>query len=696
MTLYLEIRAVRLPGAGRLTLSLAPVLALTQLGQPAPACLFWLAAATLRQLVNGHPSLRLLETLSEWTPSLLALAVTLYAPYGPIAGGLTYICLRLLSWDLLAQELPAPLAASQRTVQARLVYFWPALWAAGLALAQLSPANMFLFWPILELLRQSAGRAVLLEEQVQRQDVVRQLERSQSNLERAADQQKRLLQDVRGLEAASAALMQVQTPQQTADELLRLCQKLVPGPSLAVFLHEQLPPQLPLVGLALSSGTVQQASQPEEMALAFPLGRLGVLYAVKKHGPFQDSELRSLSQAASQGALGLARANHLQALNDSLQQLQNWTNAVDWLLRQAIGFLDQLERPLMIQRLTEAVQSTFPHDSLEICLDGRHSLALCQQAIEQRAPLLIADLSQTQWTGHQPGQRSLLCVPIYHPGLSQVGLIILGAQNPGVFTRLHCDLLSLLGFLAAAAWKNAELYAETRSAQAQLIQSGKMAAVGQLAAGVAHELNTPLASIALSLDMSKRLFPKNPDSAYERLDKANEMVDKARQIVNTLLYYSRQATAGRRPTELDKLIRETLDLMRHPLSLEGVEVEFTPAKLPDVPLNQNEIQQVLFNLLLNARDALKGSPKERKTVRMHLTRDEKNTTITVSDQGPGIPPEVQERIFDPFFTTKPVGEGTGLGLSISQQIVQAHHGSLSCRSSPQGTQFSLSLPNQGA
>ncbi|MEW6283686.1 MAG: ATP-binding protein, partial [Candidatus Eremiobacterota bacterium] len=321
--------------------------------------------------------------------------------------------------------------------------------------------------------------------------------------------------------------------------------------------------------------------------------------------------------------------------------------------------------------------------------------AVAAAVLANLKPLLIDDLASTRFP--PLGHRSVLAAPLLGEQ-GTAGVLLVTAAPTSAYTRSHQDLLQILGYQAAAALNSARLHQETREAfrklqesEAQLVHSSKMAAVGQLAAGIAHELNTPLGTVVLSLDMLGSMVDQ--PRACERIEMATREAMRAQTIVDTLLLYSRETSRQRTPVDLNRLVRDTLLLVDYQLRQGGASVELALASLPQVTCNANEIQQVLINLLLNARDAVEGQPPERRVLQVctHLEGDQ--AVLEVHDGGTGVPADVRDRIFDPFFTTKPVGRGTGLGLSLSHQLATAHGGELSFRDRPGGgTVFSLRLP----
>lgn len=225
----------------------------------------------------------------------------------------------------------------------------------------------------------------------------------------------------------------------------------------------------------------------------------------------------------------------------------------------------------------------------------------------------------------------------------------------------------------------------------QLQISEKMASIGLLAAGVAHEVNTPLTGISSYTQMLlENADPSDPRTPI--LEKIERQTFRAAKIVNGLLTLSRPGTPGgeRAPVDLNAVVNDVYSLLEHQFEVGRIKVRRELAAEPVVVLAiEHQMQQVFLNLFLNARDAM---PKGGwLTV---ATRSEGNSaTVVVADTGSGIPPEQLARIYDPFFTTKAIGQGTGLGLSISYGIIREHDGSIRCDSAVgQGTRFTLTLP----
>ena len=236
---------------------------------------------------------------------------------------------------------------------------------------------------------------------------------------------------------------------------------------------------------------------------------------------------------------------------------------------------------------------------------------------------------------------------------------------------------------------------ELRDKQEQLVQAGKLATLGELTTGVAHELNNPLNNIGLYVGNvidRIRLGEDDAEPLVRDLEKAMEQIRKATEIITHLRTFGRAAQVSIEQVDVDDVIERSLLLVHEQLRLRGikVELELCPDELL-VVANPIQLEQVFINLLTNARDALTDS--KRKAIRIASSRDDERIRITFSDTGPGIPPELQQRIFDPFFTTKEVGTGTGLGLSITYSILKEYGGEISVDSRPgKGATFLVELP----
>jgi two-component system, NtrC family, sensor kinase len=231
---------------------------------------------------------------------------------------------------------------------------------------------------------------------------------------------------------------------------------------------------------------------------------------------------------------------------------------------------------------------------------------------------------------------------------------------------------------------------EKRRLESTLAQSEKLAAVGQLAAGVAHEINNPLTAIIANAQLMQREIP--PDNElFESLDLIARAGARAAHVVRNLLDFARKERYQLLPTDVNETIKRAISLVQHELLARSITLDYLPqADLPLVPASQDQIQGVWLNLLLNAIDSIEHIDGLLQ-VKTYLS--DNFVAIAVSDNGKGIPPDRLARIFEPFFTTKAIGRGTGLGLSVCDRIIKQHGGRILVESElDKGTCFTVLLP----
>jgi two-component system, NtrC family, sensor kinase len=230
---------------------------------------------------------------------------------------------------------------------------------------------------------------------------------------------------------------------------------------------------------------------------------------------------------------------------------------------------------------------------------------------------------------------------------------------------------------------------ERRRLEQQLMQSGKLAAIGELAAGVAHEINNPLLAI---LGLTEFLLMESDAGSkqHERLRLIQQTGLEIKEIVRALLDFAREHPHTQRVVELESLVRTTIDLIRRTNAHKGVEfVERYAADSALVRASGDQLEQVVLNLVANARQAMPNGG----AVHIEVLREADHVSLVVSDEGPGISADLQSRIFEPFFTTRRGAGGTGLGLPVSLGIAESHGGSLTLFSEAgHGAAFTLRLP----
>ncbi|MBI4515383.1 MAG: GAF domain-containing protein [Deltaproteobacteria bacterium] len=343
-------------------------------------------------------------------------------------------------------------------------------------------------------------------------------------------------------------------------------------------------------------------------------------------------------------------------------------------------------------------------------------------------PIRIEDASgDPRWQGQRYDAatgfttRSILCVPLRARDRI-TGVIQVLNRRGGPFSDDDQRLLEALAGMGGVAIENARLYehleeevqertaalgrtlAELRETQMQLVQSEKMAALGDLVAGLAHEINTPLGAVASNTDLVARALakikeamtdPTLSESALRYLDRAASMAAVSRDacrridaIVRSLRNFSRLDEAECKPADLHEGLDSTLALITH-LTKNRITVQRAYGQLPLLLCHANQLNQVFLNILVNATQAIDGPG----TISIRTRAGPAAVVVEISDTGRGIPPEHRAHIFDPGFTTKGVGVGTGLGLAICYRIVQEHRGRIEVDSEAgRGTTFRITLP----
>jgi signal transduction histidine kinase/ABC-type multidrug transport system fused ATPase/permease subunit len=363
-------------------------------------------------------------------------------------------------------------------------------------------------------------------------------------------------------------------------------------------------------------------------------------------------------------------------------------------------------------------------EARQLALDASHPVA--RQLWMRRQELSAADFASVADPETRERCEQLfraldvqLLVPILF-GVDLLGVIVVGEKLSG--EKLGPEDRQLLRTLAnqsAIAIENAQAFDEiaklnetletrveerTRElerTQTQLLQSEKMRSLGQLVAGVAHELNNPIGFVHANLQLLpgyvQKLMEaqesggdasKPRDAIRKLLSRSREGTERVKNIVMDLRSFSRMDQAELTDADLNAELGRTLGLME-PRFKDGIRIERELGQLPLVRCYPAQLNQVFMNLVMNACDALEG----RGTVRIQTEPHAGGVRISISDDGPGIPPAIRPRLFEPFFTTKAAGQGTGLGLSISHGIVERHGGRLSFECPPEGgTVFRIDLP----
>jgi two-component system NtrC family sensor kinase len=277
-----------------------------------------------------------------------------------------------------------------------------------------------------------------------------------------------------------------------------------------------------------------------------------------------------------------------------------------------------------------------------------------------------------------------------------MGTLLLGCRQPREFSAAEMSLLAAIGNQIAITIDKSQLLEETREAyeslrqtQEQLLQSEKMAAVGQLVAGVAHELNNPLTAIlGYSQLLQSQEFTSPRGADY--IEKLYKQAQRTHRIVQNLLSFARQHRPERTRVDLNQILEDALILREYDMNSANIRVhrEFD-SRLPATGGDFHQLQQVFLNILNNAVDAVSENTGFGEIwIRTHRAGD--RLCVEFTNNGPAI--KSPHRVFDPFYTTKPVGKGTGLGLSICYGIVKEHGGEIQARNASRGATFTIFLP----
>ena len=302
---------------------------------------------------------------------------------------------------------------------------------------------------------------------------------------------------------------------------------------------------------------------------------------------------------------------------------------------------------------------------------------------------LIVDVDREPQNISRPGERrqgnrSLAVIPLKSKDIV-LGTMTVGSRKQRNFTTEEFELLTVIGSQIGVAIENAQLYQqvkdqleELKRTQAQLIQAAKLSAVGQLVAGIAHELNNPLTAVIGYTQLLQETVT-SPEIKQD-LERIHEDAQRSAHIVRNLLTFSRQQHAQHHYASINEALERVLALRSYQFKMDRIDVELDLApNLPNTMFDVYQLQQVFLAIMNNAHDAMLRAQGQGKMFIRTKVIEEKGTPyirIEFVDDGIGIPDDVKEHIFEPFYTTKDVGEGAGLGLSISYGIVREHNGQI--------------------
>ena len=483
--------------------------------------------------------------------------------------------------------------------------------------------------------------------------------------------------------------------------------------------------------------------------------------------PFTDKQIALVQSFASQAVIAIENARLLNELRQRTDELGRSVGELRALgeVSQAVNSTLDLETVLSTI-VAKAVQlsgteagAIYVFDDLQREFHLRATYGMDQELIDaltqrhigmddrnvqlllaEREPIQVADLREevtsdiNEITLHA-GYRARLLAPLSR-GEDMVGMLVVRRKTPGAFPQNTVDLIKTFAAQSALAIENARLFEnveasleDLRTAQDRLVQTEKLASLGQLTAGIAHEIKNPLnfvnnfsaVSVELIDELREALGGAHLDSKLRaeiagiadmlqgNLDKVVQHGKRADAIVKNMLLHSRQGSGEHRPVDINALVEESLNLAYHGARAEKqgftitLERSFDPAA-GEVDLFPQEITRALLNLISNGfyaatkRKAEANGGDYEPTLAAATKNLGDRVEIRIRDNGTGIPPEVKEKLFNPFFTTKPAGEGTGLGLSISHDIiVKQHGGSIEVDTQPGVfTEFRIVLPRAGA
>lgn len=460
---------------------------------------------------------------------------------------------------------------------------------------------------------------------------------------------------------------------------------------------------------------------PQAAAMGVPLydGEriFGALYVERVAQAFSENDLIALQALAGVLSSVLVNAQRYQQLQTSVRQLQAVRET-------SLDMAGEMDLEVLLRRVVHRVRLLVEARGAELALVQADSVRIVvsenpwQDYTGKEIPMMAGIIGRVAALGHplvvndynswegrehpdsnEPFQ-AVAAVPLQLQG-QVIGVLVVSDDQPErVFRTDDVRLLELLAPQVAVFIRNARLYQELQERMAaqkateqQLVRSARLAAVGEMAAGVAHELNNPLTTVTGFVEL---VLEELPESLPQRADLELVLREarRARSVVRNLLDFSRPTENMRIRTDINELIGEVLTLVQHLVRTLGVELRIQLwDEVPLVSVDPNQIKQVLLNLVHNALQAmphggvltLQTTQKRRKKQRWLLVR--------VEDTGVGISPENLSRIFEPFFTTRPVGSGTGLGLSVSYGIVKEHGGFIEVESTPgEGSCFTIWLP----
>ncbi len=486
---------------------------------------------------------------------------------------------------------------------------------------------------------------------------------------------------------------------------------LIQGRSARVSQLDDEPRDLPLQPLPQAAAMVVPLSDGERI--------FGAVYVERVAQVFSPNDLIALQALAGVLSSVMVNAQRYQQLQTSVRQLQAVRET-------ALDMAGEMDLEVLLRRVVHRVRLLVDAHGAELGLlepeDSKVRIVVSENPWQdytgREVPLMVGIIGRVAalgeplaisdynaWDGRENALQpepfcAVAAVPLKIKG-QIIGVLTVSDDKEGrVFRSDDVRLLELLAPQVAVFIRNARLYQELqkrmtaqKATEQQLVRSARLAAVGEMAAGVAHELNNPLTTISGFVEL---LLDDLPEDLPQRADLALVLREarRARNVVRNLLNFSRPGENVRVHVDINELISEVLTLVQHLVRTSGIElrIQFWDDLQP-VRADPNQIKQVLLNLIHNALQAMPHGGVLTLQTRPKRRRRKRWLTISVEDNGVGIPQENLARIFEPFFSTRPVGSGTGLGLSVSYGIVKEHGGFIEVESTPgEGSCFTIWLP----
>ena len=366
----------------------------------------------------------------------------------------------------------------------------------------------------------------------------------------------------------------------------------------------------------------------------------------------------------------------------------------------AIALVDQ-----QTKELSFAVHRGFPEDLLHKANSLKLGQGLSEQAAQSGAPILVQDISEEAGLSEierrleKEGFRSFACIPLKSKE-KVLGVMDIVSHDVRQFSSQNVELLTSIGNQIGVAIDNARLfhdlneaYKDLATAKVHLFQSAKLSAIGEFAAGIAHEIRNPLTTIiGDSQLLMANMKPDRPEYAsIEAIERSGQRASKA---IQNLLAFSRQEEYELTPTDINGTIDRALSLIAYQVERSNITViKDLATDLPLVPASTHHLEETWVNLLINARDSIPARQKGEIRIISRLDESGEAVQVLISDTGVGVPKENLDRVFQPFFTTKDVNEGTGLGLYITYKIIDRHNGTIKLDSEEgEGTTITVTLP----